>query len=103
MPLIYALIALVLVIAVAWLTRAYIPVPQNFQVVLGLVLGLIVVGLLLWLVNTYIPMAGSIKDLLNIVVVIACCIWILQAFGVWGQLVRWSRSVMHRGAPREGI
>ena len=43
---------------------------------------LIVVGLLLWLVNTYIPMDGKIKQILNVVVVIAVIIWVLYAFGV---------------------
>ena len=48
------------------------------------VLTLIVVGVLLWLVNTYIPMAASIKNILNIVVVVAVVIWLLYAFGVLG-------------------
>jgi hypothetical protein len=47
---------------------------------------LIVVGVLLWLVNTYIPMDGKIKNILNIVVVIAVVIWLLQAFGLLGEL-----------------
>lgn len=48
------------------------------------VLTLIVVGVLLWLVNTYIPMAASIKQILNIVVVVAVVIWLLYGFGVLG-------------------
>jgi hypothetical protein len=47
------------------------------------VLALIVVGMALWLINTYIPMAGSIKAILNVVVVTMVCIWLLQAFGLW--------------------
>jgi len=47
---------------------------------------LIVVGVLLWLVNSYIPMDGKIKNILNIVVVIAVVIWLLQAFGLLGEL-----------------
>ena len=50
------------------------------------VLVLIVVGVLLWLINTFIPMDGKIKRLLNIVVVIAVIIWLLQALGVLGPL-----------------
>ena len=42
------------------------------------VLMLIVVGVGLWLINTYIPMAGSIKTILNVVVVVAVAIWVLQ-------------------------
>jgi hypothetical protein len=53
---------------------------------LNVVIVLVVVGVLLWLVNTYIPMDGKIKQILNIVVVIAAVIWLLQAFGVLGSL-----------------
>ncbi len=53
---------------------------------INMVVTLIVVGVLLWLVNTYIPMDGKIKQILNIVVVIAVVIWLLQAFGLIGSL-----------------
>jgi predicted membrane protein len=49
----------------------------------NLVLVLIVVGVALYLINRYIPMASSIKSILNIVVVVAVCVWILQAVGLW--------------------
>lgn len=49
---------------------------------ISLVIVLIVVGVLLWLVNTYIPMDGKIKQILNIVIVIAVVIWLLGIFGV---------------------
>ena len=45
---------------------------------------LIVVGVLLWLVNTYIPMDPKIKQILNIVVIIVVCLWLLQVFGIIG-------------------
>lgn len=48
----------------------------------SLVITLVVVGLLLWLVNNYIPMDGKIKNILNVVVVIAVIVWLLYAFGV---------------------
>lgn len=51
-----------------------------------IVLVLIVVGVLLWLINTYIPMDRKIKNILNIVVVVVVVIWLLQAFGLIGQL-----------------
>jgi len=51
------------------------------------VLMLIVVGILLGLINTYIPMAGSIKAILNIVVVVATCVGVLRAFGLWNKIV----------------
>jgi len=49
---------------------------------INLVVVLIVVGVLLWAVNTYIPMDRKIKNILNIVVVIAVVVWLLRAFGV---------------------
>ncbi len=49
---------------------------------INLVIILIVVGVLLWAVNTYIPMDRKIKNILNIVVVIAVVVWLLRAFGV---------------------
>jgi predicted membrane protein len=49
----------------------------------NLVIVLIVVGVALYLINRYIPMASSIKSILNIVVVVAVCIWVLQAVGLW--------------------
>ena len=53
---------------------------------INVVVTLIVVGVLLWLVNSYIPMDGKIKNILNIVVVIAVVICLLQAFGLLGEL-----------------
>ena len=49
----------------------------------NLVLVLIVVGVALYLINRYIPMASSIKAILNVVVVVAVCVWVLQAVGLW--------------------
>jgi predicted membrane protein len=51
---------------------------------LNVVVVLIVVGVALYLINRFIPMAGSIKTILNIVVVCAICVWVLQAVGLWG-------------------
>lgn len=47
-----------------------------------LVVVLVVVGVLLWAVNQYLPMDGKIKQILNVVVVIAVVIWLLQVFGL---------------------
>jgi len=52
----------------------------------NIVIALIIVGVALWLINNFIPMAGSIKTILNIVVVVAVAIWVLQAVGMWGQV-----------------
>jgi hypothetical protein len=62
---------------------------------------LIVVGIALWLINTFIPMAESIKTILNIVVVVATCVFVLQALGVWNQIVGMSKRMWARmTAPR---
>ena len=53
---------------------------------MNVVVFLIVVGVALYLVNRYIPMAGSIKSILNVVVVVAVCVWVLQAVGMWGDV-----------------
>jgi len=53
---------------------------------INIVLALILVGVALWLINNFIPMASSIKTILNVVVVVAVSIWVLQAFGLWGRV-----------------
>ena len=53
---------------------------------INLVVSLIVVGVMLWLINRFIPMASSIKTILNVVVVVAVGVWVLQAVGLWGHV-----------------
>ena len=53
---------------------------------LNLVVVLIVVGVALWLINRFIPMASSIKTILNVVVVVVVCVWLLQVAGLWTQV-----------------
>lgn len=53
---------------------------------LTLILTLVVIGVLMWAINAYVPMAPNIKNLLNVVVIIAVVIWLLRAFGVWSYL-----------------
>ncbi len=50
---------------------------------INLVIVLIVVGVALYLINRYIPMASAIKTILNVVVVVAVCVWLLQSAGLW--------------------
>jgi hypothetical protein len=52
----------------------------------NIVIVLIVVGMALYLINRFIPMASSIKSILNVVVVIAVVVWVLQATGLWGPI-----------------
>lgn len=56
---------------------------------LTIVITLIVIGVALWLINTYIPMASSIKTILNVVVVLAVCVWVLKAVGLWGDITNY--------------
>lgn len=53
---------------------------------INLIVVLVVVGVILFLINNYLPMDGKIKSILNIVVVIAVILWLLQAFGILGSL-----------------
>lgn len=49
---------------------------------ISLIVVLIVVGVLLWLVNQYIPMEATMKKIVNIVVIIVVCLWLLSVFGI---------------------
>jgi hypothetical protein len=53
---------------------------------INLVVVLIIVGVALYLINRYIPMASAIKSILNVVVIIAVCVWLLQSTGMWGSV-----------------
>jgi len=53
---------------------------------ISVVVVLVVVGVILWLVNNYIPMDAKIKTVLNVVVLIVVCVWLLQAFGIIGSV-----------------
>ncbi|QXP86021.1 hypothetical protein KW115_04015 [Methylococcus sp. Mc7] len=60
----------------------------------SLVVALIVVGLLLWVVNSYLPMDARLKQILNVVVIIAVILWLLSVFGILSGLPR-----IHIGNP----
>jgi predicted membrane protein len=59
---------------------------QEKMPLINIVIALIVVGVALYLINRFIPMASSIKSILNVVVVVAVCVWVLQATGLWGPI-----------------
>ncbi|SDU06097.1 Thivi_2564 family membrane protein [Desulfobacula phenolica] len=44
---------------------------------------LAIIGALLWVVNAYIPMDRKIKQILNIVMVVAVALWVCNLFGVF--------------------
>ena len=100
MPFVEIALALVLVAVVAWFINTRTEMAGIGRMAINVVLMLIVVGIALWLINTYIPMAGSIKAILNIVVVVATCIGILRAFGLWDGVVRFWNHLTHHEIPR---
>ena len=53
---------------------------------INIIIILVVVGVALWAINNYIPMAAPMKTILNVVVVIVVCIWLLQVFGIIGSI-----------------
>jgi hypothetical protein len=87
---------LILVGIAARILNKYKLIPEDVNSILNVALTLIVVGIVLWLVNTYVPMAGSIRAILNIVVVVATCVQVLQALGLWNGVVKlWSDFKTH--------
>jgi predicted membrane protein len=97
LPLLNVVIALIVLGALVWLANTYVPSALGIRRIVNIVLALIVVGIFLWLIDAYIPMAGSIKTILNIVVVLATCVKVLQAVGVWSEVVRiWHNLTDHR-------
>lgn len=54
--------------------------------ILHLIVILALIGFLMWAVNRYVPMSPGMKNLLNIAVIVAVIIWLLQLFGVLGGL-----------------
>lgn len=47
-----------------------------------LIVLLVVVGVILWAINRYIPMDATIKRIVNIVVIVAVCVYLLSIFGL---------------------
>jgi hypothetical protein len=91
------LITLAVVLVLAYIVNyVRIPLPTMGKTLANIVLALVFVGIILWLINTYVPMAGSIKGILNIVVVIGCCVGVLQALNLWTPFVAWWRRVTTR-------
>jgi hypothetical protein len=96
MFLLHPAVALIVVAVLGWLANTLIPLPAAIKSILNVVLALIVVGIALELINTCIPMAGSIKAILNVVVVVATCVRVVQAVGLWDRIVGLWRSFTNR-------
>jgi hypothetical protein len=53
---------------------------------INVIIVLVIVGVLLYIVETLLPIEATVKRIIHIVVVLALCIWLLQAFGIIGSL-----------------
>jgi hypothetical protein len=60
--------------------------------IVTLMLVIVFVGVVLYCINRFIPMDANIKQILNIVVIVALVIWLLNVFGVFARL-----STVHIG------
>lgn len=49
---------------------------------ISLIIGLVVIGVVLYLINTILPMDGRIRTLINVIVILAVCIWLLRFAGL---------------------
>ncbi len=58
---------------------------------LSLLVPVILAGAVLLLINRYISMSQALRAMLNVAVVVAGAILVLQATGAWDQM--WARSV----------
>lgn len=49
---------------------------------------LVLVGVALYVVNNFLPMDPKFKGLVNVIVIVAAVLWVLQGFGIF-TLGRW--------------
>ena len=70
-----------------WLNQSSLNSKEGVHMpLIDIIITLIVTGIALWAINTYIPMAAPIKKIINIVITVVVCLWLLQEFGVIGSL-----------------
>lgn len=50
--------------------------------VVELVVILCIVGVVLYVLNQVVPMDGRVKTIVNAVVIVAVCLWVLEALGL---------------------
>ena len=54
---------------------------------LSIIIALIIVGAILYLVNSVLPIDATVKKVINIVVIIVVCLWLIVGlFGAGGML-----------------
>ena len=54
--------------------------------IVNIIVILVVTGFGLWAINRFIPMARPVKTILNVIVVVVLCLWLLQTFGIIGSI-----------------
>jgi hypothetical protein len=59
------------------------PEEDNMSLV-QFIISMVVVGVIMWLINVYVPMQSAVKKIMNIVVVVVICLYILSLFGIIG-------------------
>lgn len=47
---------------------------------------LVVIGVVLWLINQYVPMQPPFKTVLNVIIILMLCLWLLSLVGVIGPI-----------------
>jgi hypothetical protein len=53
---------------------------------INVIVVLVIVGVLLYVVETLLPIDRTIKRIIHIIVILAVCIWLLQAFKIIGPI-----------------
>lgn len=51
---------------------------------IGLLLILVIIGVVLYVLNAVVPMDQRIKLIVNAIVIVAVCLWLLETFGLIG-------------------
>jgi hypothetical protein len=51
--------------------------------VVDVIMTLLTIALGTWVINNYVPMTAMVRNIVNLVIVVAVGIWLLQVFGMW--------------------
>ena len=74
--------AVVVIGLCVWLLNLFGLFERNPTGLVDIVVILVVLGLVVYLLNVYVPMAQPIKIVVNAIIILAVCVWLLDAFGV---------------------
>lgn len=51
--------------------------------IIPIIVTLVIIGVLIYCLNTFLPMDGKYKQLINIIAIVATCLWLLNVFGIF--------------------